>query len=96
MSIAERFNRTERLTILVSTVERAAITERADRLGVSSSEVLRLAFDAYRDQEAVKELEVLAGALEDTVIEMRESLAETRRELAVTLAEFRAGRKVAA
>ena len=96
MSMTERLQRTERLTILVTPMERAAITEKASRLGVSSSEMLRLAFDSYRDQEAVKELEVLAGALEETVVEMRESLAETRRELAVTLSEFRAGRKAAA
>lgn len=88
--------RSERLTILVTPDERAAIASRADRLGVSSSEVLRLAFGAYEEFPDREELELLAGTLEETVKDLRASLAEARREAAVTLAEFRAGKQVAA
>lgn len=88
--------RSERLTILVTPDERAAIASRADRLGVSSSEVLRLAFGAYEEFPDWEELELLAGTLGETAKDLRASLAEARREAAVTLAEFRAGKQAAA
>ncbi len=88
--------RSERLTILVTPDERAAIASRADLLGVSSSEVLRLAFSAYEECPDREELELLAGILEQTVKDLRVSLAEARREATVTLAEFRAGKQIAA
>lgn len=88
--------RNERLTILVTPTERASIAARAKALGVSNSEMLRLAFDAYEEAAPRQELEILAEALERTVADIRRSLDEARHEVAVTLAEFHAGRKDAA
>ena len=87
---------TERLTILVTPQEKAAMTAKAAEMHVSTSEMLRLAFDAFEEPENQALLNALADELERAVKRMGESLDAASREVEETLRVTRANRSQAA
>ena len=88
--------KTERLTILVTPQEKAAMTAKAAEMHVSTSEMLRLAFDAFEEPENQALLNALADELERAVKRMGESLDAASREVEETLRVTRANRSQAA
>jgi hypothetical protein len=86
----------ERLTILVSPEEKAAIVARASELGLSAGETLRLAFRTFgrlSPDDAV--LEAFAADVETTLAETEARIDAVLDSAERTLAELRAGREAA-
>lgn len=88
--------KSERLTILVTPEEKAAMNAKAAEMHVSTSEMLRLAFDAFEEPENQALLSALADELERAVKRMSESLDAASREVEETLKVTRARRSEAA
>jgi predicted ATPase len=88
--------RSQRVTILLTPQEKAAVTAKAAKLKVTTSELLRLAFDAFDEAEDRALLDGIADQLELSVSRARTSLSEARSELSATLREARQGRRRAA
>lgn len=82
--------RNARMTVLMSEKEKLELETSASRLGVSSSEYIRLAVDNFEkptaDEEA--ELKALAAELEIAVPEMRASLERTCQKMEALHAEM--------
>ncbi len=78
--------KTERMTILVTPAEKAAIAGRAKQLNISAGEVIRRAVEVYQpadDSEAI--LSGLADELQKAAREARRAMTDARRELDETL-----------
>ena len=88
--------RTERLTILVSPEEKAAITARARELGLSAGETLRLAFQAA-GQTPMDDafLEAFVADVEKTMEQTQARIDAAMSSTEAVLAELRAGRRSA-
>jgi hypothetical protein len=69
--------KTERMTLLIAPVDKAAISARADALGISVSELVRQAALGYSPEERAEreELAALVPELKKAAKEMRESLS---------------------
>lgn len=85
--------RSQRVTILLTPQEKAAVTAKAARLKVTTSELLRLAFDAFDEVDERALLDALADELEQSVARARTSLRDARAELSATLHELRRSRR---
>lgn len=86
--------KTERMTILLSADEKAAIASRAKQLKLSAGEVVRRAVEVYQptdDSEAV--LNGLADELRKAAKEARRAMIDARRELDETLRYFSSKRE---
>jgi len=70
--------KTRRLTILVTPEERAAVSAKAVALGVTDSEFVRRAVEAYSDVEEREALAVLAREVSLAAGKMRADLEEAR------------------
>jgi hypothetical protein len=98
---AEDRMKAERLTILVTAKEKAAIHARAQRLGLSAGEMVRRAVVAYdpalegerEESEAV--LNKLADELLAAASEARAALAVANQELESTLGQLSSSREAA-
>ena len=88
--------KTERMTILVTPKEKAAILARAQGLGLSAGEMVRRAVESYK---AAEEDEIVLNALADELYtaakEARKALGKATRELRSTLDQFARKRRVA-
>lgn len=87
--------RSQRVTILLTEEEKAAMTAKAARLNVTTSELLRLAFDAFEEAEDRALLDGMADELEQSVARARSSLKGARAELSATLRELKKTRRQA-
>ena len=83
--------RSERLTFLVTPEEKTAIQAKADHLGLTASDVVRLAVEAF-SLEGVEELEALSKAFADTMAECRVQLESVNSRVEASLAELDASR----
>lgn len=81
--------RSERLTILVTPEERADIDGKAARLGVTASELVRLAVDGFDVSQTELFLNAIADELEKAVEHMNKTLDETHESVQHELAEMR-------
>ena len=89
--------RTERVTILASAPEKAAIAAKAQELGLSVGETLRLAFGSFRDGPVDDAfLNAFAADAEATLIEAEARIDAALASVEATLAEVRAGRRAIA
>lgn len=88
--------KTERLTILVTPQEKAAMTAKAAAMNVSTSEMLRLAFDAFEEPANQQLLSALADQLQRAVAAAHARLDEANATVEGVLAELRAGREARA
>jgi hypothetical protein len=83
--------RTERMTILVTPAQKAAITQRAKALQLSAVEVIRRAEENYRPSSGEEViLDALATDLRRSAGEARQSINEAFTELQTTLSYFEA------
>lgn len=87
--------RTERLTILITPEEKADISAKADRLGLTASDMVRLAIDGFNVDAVEQVLLAAAQQIERSVEEMNEVLDETHAFVQGQLAEMRAERAAA-
>lgn len=86
--------KTERMTVLVTPEQKAAILTRAQSLGLSAGEMVRRAVESYepkKEDEAA--LNALGAALQAAAKDARKALAEARRELGVTLDQLGRNRR---
>lgn len=87
--------RTERLTILITPEEKADLSAKADRLGLTASDLVRLAVDGFDVCAVEQVLLVAAEQIERSVEQMNEVLDETHAFVQGQLAEMRAERAAA-
>jgi hypothetical protein len=89
--------KTERMTILVTPEQKAAITARAQRLGLSTGEMLRRAVETYDASKS--ENESVLNAIADEVFvaakTARSALADANREVRATLKHLAGKRRTA-
>ncbi|MGE5567167.1 MAG: hypothetical protein ACM3YN_13565 [Parcubacteria group bacterium] len=85
--------KTERLTILVTPEEKAAMTARAAEMHVSTSEMLRLAFDAFEEPTNQQLLDALGKELQAAAARAHTRLDEANRTVEQVLGELRASRQ---
>jgi hypothetical protein len=90
--------KTERMTVLVTPEQKAAILSRAQTLGVSAGEMLRRAVEAYdpaasRASEDETVLAALAAELLVAAKAARRSLDDANREVESTLKDLARRRK---
>lgn len=90
--------KTERLTVLISPEEKAALVARAKGLGLSAGEMIRRAALEYRPAQEAAESELVLNALADELItaakEARQALNSAEKELRSTLKRLRKGSSV--
>ena len=83
--------KSERMTILVTPEQKAAITARAESLGLSTGEMLRRAAETYQD-ERKQEGEALLNALADELFaaakSARTALSSANKEVRATLRQL--------
>lgn len=84
--------KSERLTILVTPQEKAAMTAKAAAMNVSTSEMLRLAFDAFEEPANQQLLAAMASQLERAVAGAHTRLDEANKTVEGVLAELRENR----
>lgn len=78
--------KTERMTVLLTRDQKAAILTRAQSLGLSTGEMVRRAVESYEPGKADEAaLDALGTALQSAAKDARKALASARRELDVTL-----------
>lgn len=98
MAIPVAAIKTERLTILVSSEEKALLVGRAKGLGISAGEMIRRAVFEYRPTTETTESEMVLNALADELItaakEARQALNSAEKELQTTLKVLRRGGNV--
>lgn len=87
--------RSERVTFLVSPEDKAAMDAKAKAVGVTSSELIRLAVEAYDPSLDMSLLDAFADELERSVREARAALDAAHQEVALMLAEKAAQRRAA-
>lgn len=92
--------KTERMTVLVTPEEKAAIVARANGLGLSAGEMVRRAIASYRPSASpAAEDEVVLNAMADELFtaarSARAALNEANREIQATLRQLAKGRKTA-
>ncbi len=87
--------RTERLTILITREEKADIAAKAEQLGVTASELVRLAVDGFDVSATEQLLNSVAEQLERSVEEMNAIIDDTHDFVQRTLSEMRAERTAA-
>lgn len=68
--------KTQRLTILVSPAERVALSDKAASLGVSDSELVRLAVSAYEAEADPEWIEAVAAEISASVQHMTQCMDE--------------------
>jgi hypothetical protein len=92
--------KTERMTILVTAEQKAAILARAQNLGLSAGEMMRRAVDAYDPAASMDEDETVLNALADELFaaarDARAALEEANRELEATLDQLAKRREAGA
>ena len=83
--------KSERMTILVTPEQKAAITARAESLGLSAGEMLRRAVETYQG-EPKQEGEALLNALADELFaaakSARAALSSANKEVRATLKQL--------
>lgn len=91
--------KTERMTILLTPKQKAAILARAQRLGLSAGEVMRRAVEAYQPSASRGEDEAVLNALADELLvaakEARKALNAATEEIQVTLRQLAKSRESA-
>lgn len=93
--------KTERMTILVTAEQKAAINARAQSLGVSAGEMVRRAVETYGagPSEATSESEAVLNALADELFaaakEARAALAAANRSVHAAVKQLSKSREVA-
>jgi hypothetical protein len=84
--------KTERMIVLVTPEQKAAILTRAQSLGLSAGEMVRRAVESYEPTRADEAaLDALGMALQAAAKDARKALAAATRELGITLDQL--GRK---
>lgn len=91
--------KTERMTILVTPEQKAAIRAQAESLGVSTAEIVRRAVESYQpSSEATEDEEVLNALAEELLVaakEARTALNAATNEVQKTLKQLAKTRKAA-
>jgi chromosome condensin MukBEF ATPase and DNA-binding subunit MukB len=91
--------KTERMTILVTPEQKAAILARAERLGMSAGEMVRRAVESYDPAAVPDEDQAVLDALADELFAAAEgarmALREANEELQSTLKQLAQRRKAA-
>lgn len=93
--------KTARMTILVTPKQKAAIHARAERLGVSTGEMVRRAVDSYGSaaNEPLPESEAVLNALADELFaaanDAKSALAAATRDVQITVRQLAKSREVA-
>lgn len=87
--------RTERITILATPEQKAAMNAKARELGMTVSEMLRFAFDSL-DPLETQLVEGLAREIDRAVTRAREAVADAHREVEETLRMTRSQEAAAA
>jgi hypothetical protein len=87
--------KTERMVILVTPEQKAAISTKAKALNLSAGEIVRRAVDTYRPNDDEPLLNALADELVRSVRESRKALKEALSEVRKTLDHFTAKRSPA-
>jgi len=90
--------KTERMTVLVTPEQKAAILARASSLGLSAGEMVRRAVESYQPSAAnAAEDEVVLNALADELCSAansaRAALGEANREIQATLKQLAKSRR---
>ncbi len=90
--------KTERMTVLVTREQKAAILARANSLGVSAGEMVRRAVETYQPSTpGAKEDEVVLNALADELFaaarSARAALVDANKDVQATLIELATRRK---
>ena len=88
MVTVDRALRTERLTILLTADEKAAMVARAQQLGMTTSDLLRFAYQSLQP-ESVELMQGLAREVEQSVMDARKAVADAHQEVSATLAVTR-------
>jgi hypothetical protein len=85
------------MTILVTPEQKAAITARAQRLGLSAGEMLRRAVESYDASKSENEsvLNAIADELFAAAKAARSALADANREMQATLKHLASRRRAA-
>jgi len=83
----------ERVVVLMSPTEKAALEKKARQLGTSVGELVRRSVDAYGSEIAAEDAEALLKVFEETHARTLEALGKAERELDRTLAYFAAKRR---
>ncbi len=90
--------KTDRLTVLVSPEEKAALVARAKGLGLSAGEMIRRAALEYQPSQEATESELVLNTLADELLvaanEARQALNSAEKELRSTLKSLRKGSHV--
>jgi len=90
--------KTDRLTVLVSPEEKAALVARAKGLGLSAGEMIRRAALEYQPSQEAAESELVLNTLADELLvaanEARQALNSAEKELRSTLKSLRKGSHV--